>query len=75
MILEENIIQYFNDMKSRGAIGERWQYKSFVFKTDNSIMIYYEIISTKDSRRSSFKTTYDVIIRHLRDQKLKNILE
>jgi hypothetical protein len=75
MILEENIIKYFEDMKLRGSIAQIWKYSHYRVLSDESIMVYYVIETMKENRRSSFKTKYEIIISYIREQKLKNILE
>lgn len=68
---KENVERYFHFMKSKGSIPEEWSYNGFIDDGDH-LKIYYLHTTGK---RSSYRLPKDIIIKDLRDDKLRKLLD
>lgn len=71
MITKQTVEKYFNLMKSRGFIDALWYFDAF-WNDNQHIKIHY---LHKSGKRSSYRVLKEDIIKELRDNKLKNLLD
>ena len=71
MINNQNVIKYFELMKSKGFIADYWQYVGYITDQEH-IKIFY---NHKSGKRYSYRFLKELIVQEIRDSKIKSILD
>jgi hypothetical protein len=71
MMDKETVENYFNLMKSKGAIADYWIFDSYREEVDY-IKIYY---LHKSGKKSSYRFLTEIVLQELRDDKLRKLFD
>jgi hypothetical protein len=71
MINNQNVIKYFELMKSKGFIAEYWQYVGYIIQQDH-IKLFY---NHKSGKMSSYRFLKEKVLEELRDFGINKLFE